>query len=197
MVSAATTRYYRIINELPPSDLVDDLVEVYFAEANWFVGVLEKYYFDQAHTAWLGQSKTGGTPPELQFFPSLLYQVLAVSLQFLSMNSTIARRLDLKDTKSSDQLSESFVNKGAELKEILGQRSPTIISIEYELMRAFWLKNCSRGTESWYKLGGAIRQAINQKTENDEEAVLMALLDRHRTMACMSSPKRSRIMRTL
>ncbi|KAK9313997.1 hypothetical protein V1522DRAFT_438057 [Lipomyces starkeyi] len=42
---------------------------------------------------------------------------------------------------------------------ILGRHNSTVTAVQHDLMRALWLKNCSRATESWHSLGNAIRQA--------------------------------------
>ena len=39
------------------------------------------------------------------------------------------------------------------------QQKPTTTSVEYQLMRMSWLKNCGHGNESWQCLGTALRQA--------------------------------------
>ncbi|KAK9241894.1 hypothetical protein V1506DRAFT_465493 [Lipomyces tetrasporus] len=43
--------------------------------------------------------------------------------------------------------------------DILGRHNSTVTAVQHDLMRALWLKNCSRATESWHSLGNAIRQA--------------------------------------
>ncbi|KAK9323502.1 fungal-specific transcription factor domain-containing protein [Lipomyces orientalis] len=42
---------------------------------------------------------------------------------------------------------------------ILGRHNSTVTAVQHDLLRALWLKNCSRATESWHSLGNAIRQA--------------------------------------
>jgi hypothetical protein len=102
-----------------------------------------------------------GISRDLQYFPALLFQVLAVALQFLPPGTSSARILQIEDVSARDILSQRYSTIGMEVVAILGRHNTTLTAIQHDLMRALWLKNCSRGMESWYSLGTAIRSKLS------------------------------------
>lgn len=150
--------------QLPPSSVVQELIDVYFAEANWYFGLLERHYFDKAHASWQQarqvlreQASLETFSDRLLHFPALLYQVIAAALQFLPPDSAIAKSLDIQTLGACDRLSERWSKKGAELMTTLELRQPTIPAVQHELMRSFWLKNSGSGKQAWHFLGSAVR----------------------------------------
>jgi hypothetical protein len=155
-----------LVNELPPDHVAKELVENFFSEANWFFLVLERYYFTNLHSSWLvlrniaSRGHLGNLPHELQYFLALLFQVLAVALQFLPPNTESSNVLDLENSRACDQLSQKYSKIGMEIMQLLGRHNSALTAVQHDLMRALWLKNCCRGTESWYSLGDAIRSLL-------------------------------------
>jgi hypothetical protein len=45
---------------------------------------------------------------------------------------------------------------------VLGRHRPTIVAVQHDFMRALWLKDCGRGTESWHALCNATRLVQHQ-----------------------------------
>jgi Fungal specific transcription factor domain len=159
-------RFRGFVKQLPSNAIAKELVDVFFSEANWYFGVLERYYFDKLHNSWYAVSDAmapkgefGNILRDLQYFPALLFQVLAVALQYLPPNTTSARVLHLEDPAACDRLSEEYSRLGVDIMALLGRHNSSLTAVQQDLMRALWLKNCSRGTESWYSLGDAIREA--------------------------------------
>jgi hypothetical protein len=152
-------KFWQTLGQLPSMQVMKELVENYFVEANWYFLVLERVYFNQLYKSWLDSREKGinHVHLQLQHFTPLLFQVLAVALQFLPLDSSCAKALSLRDLADADQLSNKYSTAGIELMQALGRHHPTIISVQHDVMRSLWLKNCSRGTESWYSLGDAIR----------------------------------------
>lgn len=162
--------------ELPPPLLAMQLVTSYFTEANWYSLILERYYFDQLHGSWLAVSDTifkgynlESLSRDLQYFPALLFQILAVALQSLPPGTTCASTLHLEDTNSRDRLSQEYSKRGMDIMDSLGRHDSTITAVQHDLLRAKWLKNRSRGTESWYSLGTAIR-SMNSSVSKKQRA---------------------------
>jgi hypothetical protein len=159
-------KYRECLTELPSLRIVKDLINVFFIELGWYVSILERSYFDRIHASWLEVSedvvKTRNLDTlsrDLQYFPALLFQLLAVALHFLPPDSPSWRLLDLMDPLACEILSTKYSEIGMVIMSILGRHNPTLTAIQHDLMRATWLKNTSRGTESWHSLGDAIRQA--------------------------------------
>jgi hypothetical protein len=143
-----------------------DLVGIFFSEVNWFSSVVEPYYFYRMHSSWTEIEGTisednslHGLSRDLQYFPALLFQVLAVALQFLPPDSQSIRLLELNSVFACDKLSFKYSEIGVTLMSVLGPKNTTVTAIEHDLMRCSWLKNVGRGSESWYILGNAIRKA--------------------------------------
>ncbi|RDW68008.1 hypothetical protein BP6252_09404 [Coleophoma cylindrospora] len=154
-------KFREVLGLLPSKQITKELVSNYFVEANWYFLVLETFYFNQLHETW-SESKNKGLnhmPLQMQHFTPLLCQVLAVSLQFLPLDRPCAEALRLENLEAADQLSYRYSAAGAELMSALGRHQSSVVAVQHDLMRSLWLKNRSRGTESWYALGDAIKQA--------------------------------------
>ena len=161
-------RFRSLLKQLPSNIIAKELVDVFFSEANWYFGVLDRYYFDKLHISWHAVSDAmppkgefGNILRDLQYFPALLFQVLAVALQYLPPNTASARVLHLEDPAACDRLSQEYSGLGMDIMALLGRHNSSLTAVQQDLMRALWLKNCSRGTESWYSLGDAIREALS------------------------------------
>lgn len=156
-----TSRYHSLVALLPPVAISKALIDTYFAEVSWYSAQLDRYYFEADYALWL---KTYNTACEnvlsrdLQFFPALLFQVLAVAVQFLTPNALTARLLRAEDSTNRERLSHRYSTAGTEIMAILKRHNPTLASIQHDQIRSLWLKCCSRGTESWYALSEAVRQ---------------------------------------
>lgn len=158
--------YCTLIAELPTHPVTVELIEVYFSEINWFTYVLERHYFDKLYNSWTAvseaickQGKIENLSHDMQYFPALLFQVLAVGLQFLPVDVASRTFPGIDDLSASEKLSFKYSETSMRIMTILGRHNPVVNAVETDLMRASWLKNCSRGTESWHSLGNAIRQA--------------------------------------
>ncbi|KAL0939708.1 fungal specific transcription factor domain-containing protein [Colletotrichum truncatum] len=93
-------------------------------------------------------------------FPALLFQTLAVALLFLPLDDAeVAEGLHLHDHLACDALSASYSATGSKLADMFRQYSPSLATVQHDLVKCLWLKTNSRGTASWQVLGSAIRQA--------------------------------------
>lgn len=156
-----------IAAELPAKSVIDELVDVYFSEVNWYYQVLVRYYFDELYVAWQGvndgrrsivkNDNLESISKELLHVPALLYQVLAVALQFVPSSALAVKELGVGELVDRDQLSYKYSIKGLDIMNIIGRQHITISAVQHDLLRASWLKNCGQGTESWHSLGNAIR----------------------------------------
>lgn len=152
---------------IPSQAITRELIEIYFSEANWYFALLEKYYFEKLYRSWYAlnnHSRENGHPEGLSidilYFPALLFQVIAVALQFAPLNISSLQALGVDDFTRRDRLSSDFSTSGMEIVRIVGGHDPSIVVVQSNIMRALWLKNSSRGREAWHVLGGAIRLAL-------------------------------------
>lgn len=155
--------FWKAIDNLPSVPVVQALVQSFFSEANWYFAVLDQYFFDVLLVQWtpchLSKDRAGSLSLTLSHFPPLLFQVLALALQFLPSGHPCEAGLGVEQQKHRDAMSAKFSEQGEKLLGLLGRRSPSITSVQADLMRCAWLKNDGRGAEAWYSLGSAVRQA--------------------------------------
>lgn len=161
---AAKDRYCYLLSQIPNDKTMTEFVDLYFSEANWVLFVLEKVFFEKNYASWLELRATvwkdrspEGLSRDLQYFPALLFQMMAVALQFMPPGSSLRRSLGLDDAPSVDALSRKYTSLGMEIMSLLGRHEPALTSIQHDLLRVQWLKNRGRGTDSWDILGLAIR----------------------------------------
>lgn len=160
-----TLRLFRdLCAQLPQQAVTRELIEIFFSEANWYFAVLEKHYFEKLCASWcalsnhlMANGQQGELPPDIIHFPSLIFQVLAVALQFTPLDSPCLQYLRVDSFDARDRLSAHFSERGVAIIRIMELDVPTITTVQSHLMRALWLKNSSRGREAWHVLGAAIR----------------------------------------
>ncbi|TGO34296.1 hypothetical protein BHYA_0203g00010 [Botrytis hyacinthi] len=159
-------KFLSLVIQLPCQSVVSELIDLFFSELHWYLKILEEHYFRNLLKSWQdirntlsGQSDLGSISKDLLYFPALLFQTLAVSLQFLPPNTEASKTLHLNTLLDCDRLSHEYSKNGMEIMSLLGRHSSTITGVEHDLLKSGWLKNYSRGTEAWHLLGSAIRQA--------------------------------------
>jgi hypothetical protein len=163
-------QFWILAAQLPPNPVIQELTKVYFSDVNWHYWILERYYFDELLTPWLALSTDAlkhtnpkGLSRDLRYFPGLIFQVLAVALQFLPPDAETLRLLHVRDMAACDRLAQKYSDIGMELMALLGRHGSPLTAVQQDLMRALWLKNCGRGSESWHALGNAIRSVLSSQ----------------------------------
>ncbi|ESZ93547.1 hypothetical protein SBOR_6089 [Sclerotinia borealis F-4128] len=158
-------KFLSLVIQLPSQSIISELIESFLLEVHWYFKILEEQYFITLLKSWQdirntlsGQSDLGSISRDLQYFPALLFQVLAVSLQFLPPNTEASKVLHLDTLLDCDRLSHEYSKIGMEIMSLLGRHSSTLTAVEHDMMKSAWLKNYSRGSEAWHLLGSAIRQ---------------------------------------
>lgn len=116
-------------------------------------------------------------PAVLATFPALLFAVLAVALQFVSLDTVKSCSSDRATTTQHDRDSERYLEYGQELLDLFKHQKPTTSTIEYHLVRMAWLKNYGRGSEAWQCLGIALRQAQEIDLHQVQEIIVQNFND--------------------
>lgn len=163
-ISSAEALCFSLLEKLPSTSVVDELVAVFFDDCDWYFGLLERYYFTRWLSEWRSQetarSQASGAGlcarRHLQF-SALLFQTLATAVAFVSTRAKCAIALSLGDSMACDTLSETFGGHAAHILSTCNQYDPTLQTVQTNLLRAFWLKNSSRGKEAWHVLAAAVR----------------------------------------
>ncbi|KAL5326005.1 hypothetical protein ACEPPN_007142 [Leptodophora sp. 'Broadleaf-Isolate-01'] len=94
-------------------------------------------------------------PISTKFFPAVLFQILATSLQYLPRGSRIEKSLEA----TPEKLSLRYSSAGVEIVQLLGNHNRCIAAVVHDLIRAAWLKNCGRGAQAWHALSDSVRKA--------------------------------------
>ncbi|KIV79770.1 hypothetical protein PV11_07314 [Exophiala sideris] len=152
-----------LITQLPCRLVVESLVTSYFSEVNWYYFLVEEYYFRDLLWRWFGDPRAGSAnhlnleelSRELRSFPAMLFQVLALAVQFLPREAPTFRLLSKNDLG----LCHNYSDTGIELLGSLGGQGSAITVVQTHHLRSAWLKNLGRGVDAWHSIGNAIRSA--------------------------------------
>lgn len=133
----------------------------YFSEVNCHYFLVEEYYFGDLLRRWHGDYGTDPTKHlnadelsrELRYFPAMLFQVLALAVQFLSPETPAFRSLSENDLI----MCHGYSDTGIELLSALGGQGSAVTVVQTHLLRSAWLKNLGRGVDAWHSIGTAIR----------------------------------------
>ncbi|KAH7417532.1 hypothetical protein BKA64DRAFT_730729 [Cadophora sp. MPI-SDFR-AT-0126] len=148
-------------SRLPPRAVLQQLISNFFSDVNWHYSIVEPYYFDDLFRRWYEPKlepvmylSLDDLTRELRCLPALLFQVVALSLQFLPPSAEVLE--DLPDSQAF--LSENYSETGLKLMSLLGDDA-TPTAVQSSLLRASWLKNLGRAIDAWKILGTSIRQS--------------------------------------
>lgn len=159
-------KYKNLIRQLPSRSYIDQLIDTYFREINWHYCSLDRHAFDQHLHGWVNLSFSvlnkgpQELPANLRFFPALLFQMLALALQFHNPGQDSS--LDcLKYVKEMtlDDLASDYSESGADILKLLGKRDLTLVTVQAGFLRTSFLKNSGNIPESWHSLSATIRDA--------------------------------------
>lgn len=210
---SSPSSYDDLAARLPSEAVVDDITSLFFAEADWYFSVLDQPYYDELYALWKCRNSSPANNvsslprfvpdrpvfvqgnDEITYFPALLFQILALTLNFLP-NSCLSRDLlKLNDHTAADRLSKYYSDTGNEVMAVLGRVDAPITAVLADLLRCAWLKNSGLGMHSWHALSDAIRQAQNlglheqqdvQKGLDVDETIRRLWYDEHRRRVWVS-----------
>jgi hypothetical protein len=159
-------KYKSYIRQLPSKQHVEKLLVTYFKESNYqyypldegiFRDHLKNWYSLSFSTLNKGPSELSG---DLQFFPALLFQTLALALQFQPPDyDPSLDSLKYAAGMTFDDLASDYSESGCQILCLLGKRQTTLITVQAGFLRVQYLKNCGMVPESWHYLSQTIRDA--------------------------------------
>ncbi|KAE8450529.1 hypothetical protein EG329_006260 [Mollisiaceae sp. DMI_Dod_QoI] len=161
-------RFWKVVGGLPSKPIIENLLDIFSSELNWYNAFFERYYLQQLYKSWQElvtgfavskQPLLKNVSRDVLYFPALVFQVCAVALHFMPPDSPALKLLSVNEIGRRYHLSEKYSDQGMEIMDTLGRHRPTITAVQHDLIRALWLKDCGRGTESWHALSNSIRQA--------------------------------------
>jgi hypothetical protein len=159
-------KYKSLIRQLPSKEYIEKLLPTYFREVNYQYYPLDEGIFRDHLASWhsLSFSTLNKGPLELsgdmQFFPALLFQCLALALQFqpLEYDPTLDS-LKYAAGMTFDDLANDYSESSVSILALLGKRHTTLITVQAGFLRTAYLKNVGMVTESWHSLSQTIRDA--------------------------------------
>jgi hypothetical protein len=159
-------KYKIYIRQLPSKQYLDLIVASFFRCVNYLYDQLDEDIFRERLDEWtslpfrLLNQGMQELSPELRSFPALLFQVLALGLQFQPSNydaklDGLKYNLDM----GLEDLAVEFSETGYAVLILLGKRDMTMSSVQAGLLRTSFLKNCGQIIEAWHSLGQTVRDA--------------------------------------
>ncbi|KAF4615721.1 hypothetical protein G7Y89_g15268 [Cudoniella acicularis] len=159
-------KYKSLIRQLPSKQYIEKLLVTYFREVNYQYDPLDEGIFRDHLQDWYNLSFSTlnkgpmELPGDLQFFPALLFQCLALALQFqpLAYDPSLDS-LKYAAGMSFDDLASDYSESGVSILSLLGKRNTTLITVQAGFLRTTYLKNVGMVTEAWHSLSSTIRDA--------------------------------------
>lgn len=159
-------RYKSLVRHLPAKNFVDQLLVTFFEEVNWHYSPVDKDFFMEQLQNWnkvsLSVLNRGpqDLPGDIRYFPALLFQVLALALQFQPPEyDPTLDSLKYVSEMSLDDLATYYSESGIATLSLLGKRDLNLVTIQAGFLRTCFLKHSGFITESWHSLGQTIRDA--------------------------------------
>ncbi|KAH0524007.1 hypothetical protein TsFJ059_008931, partial [Trichoderma semiorbis] len=184
-----------LVAKLPSRSVIEALVDFFFDEVNWHYFILERLYFNDIFSRWPPKEKTEPVKylnstqlsMELRYFPSLLFQVIALAVQFLPPDWDVLPEPSLRGLATS----RTYSDLGDELLYFLRRPGLALAAVQADFLRSSWLKNYGRGVESWHAVGNSLRQAqelglhrqreiYQSRDTNVEETLSMFWYEQHK-----------------
>jgi len=164
--SGLREKYKSLIRQLPSKEYIEKLLPTFFREVNYQYYSLDEGLFRDHLANWHGLSfSTLNKGPlelsgDMQFFPALLFQCLALALQFqpLEYDPTLDS-LKYAAGMTFDDLANDYSESSVSILSLLGKRHTTLITVQAGFLRTAYLKNVGMVTESWHSLSQTIRDA--------------------------------------
>jgi hypothetical protein len=159
-------RYKSLVRLLPAKNFVDQLLVTFFEEVNWHYSSVDKDLFMEQLQNWNKVSFSvlnrgpQDLPGDIRYFPALLFQVLALALQFQppEYDPTLDSLKYVSDM-SLDDLATDYSESGIAILSLFGKRDLNLVTIQAGFLRTSFLKYSGFITESWHSLGQTIRDA--------------------------------------
>ncbi len=143
------SEYYSYIRRIPSKDHCDKLFQFFFSHVNAQCSPLDQIIFEEQLACWWGLAHSvltkdgpNGLPKEIRCFPALIFQVMAITLQFITgpYEAEIAE-LRFGPSQTVEELSKEYSDCGVSLCDIVGDAKLTLIGVQHSSMRDLWLLN--------------------------------------------------------
>ncbi|KAH8805168.1 hypothetical protein F5884DRAFT_798571 [Xylogone sp. PMI_703] len=158
--STAYHRYNALVRQLPCHECTHAIVDLYFYDVNWQHTLLDRNYFDGLHERF-ALAAPGSKEQDIIAFPAVLFQVLALGLQFMPYSYSCG------SGKACTNNESKYSDASAELLLLLKRDMIGLPFLLAEFLRVSWLKNRGLILEAWKALSQAVRDAQEMGLHHD------------------------------
>ncbi|KZF26855.1 hypothetical protein L228DRAFT_280005 [Xylona heveae TC161] len=159
-------KYRSLIRSLPARRDIELLASVYFEEISWYYESVDASFFSDEIEEWYKCSFTAlkhgpsKLSESMRYFPALLFQVIALALQYLPPGKeTNFGHLKIGEGQSYDDLAADYSDSGVVVLDLLGKPENTVVAVQARFLRVSFLKNVGRVVESWHVMGMVVKEA--------------------------------------
>jgi hypothetical protein len=159
------SEYYSYVRRIPSRNHCDKLFQFFFVHLNPLCSPLDETIFREQIQRWWGLAHSllikegpNGLPEEIRCFPAVIFQLLAITLQFVS-DSFTAEIDDLRfgPFQTVAELSKEYSECGVALSDMVGNAKLTLIGVQHSSMRDWWLLNSGDLVQAWTSSGQTVR----------------------------------------
>ncbi|KAG0650151.1 Short-chain dehydrogenase reductase [Hyphodiscus hymeniophilus] len=166
--SRIRAEYFGFVRRLPSREVCEVMYQLFFITANQIFVALDETIFREQLARWwdiaydvLLKQGPETLPQELQCFPALIFQVIAVTLQFLpQLYDPRLDELKFGSQQSFTELSREYTDCGMELSKLLGRARTTFVGVQHSYMRSCWLVYTGDLMQAWNHSGETVRDAM-------------------------------------
>lgn len=166
--SRIRSEYYGYVRRLPSKIHCEVLFQHFFVCVNHLNAALDETIFREQVERWWSLAydlllKQGPEklPEDLQCFPALIFQVLALALQFLPL-SYDARLDELRfgPSQTFTDLSREYSDCSVALSKLVGRMRLTLVGVQQSFLRDCWLVNTGDLMQAWNHSGLTVKNAM-------------------------------------
>lgn len=157
--SRVRSEYYGYVRRLPPKTFCELLFKQFFTIANPLNSALDETIFREQLEHWwsiapdiLLKQGPEKLPLELQCFPGLIFQVLAVISYLLPEHSFELNDLKFGPSQTLAELSKEYTDCGVELAKLLPKAKITLVGVQQSFLRDIWLIHSGDLMQAWNHL---------------------------------------------
>ena len=159
------SKYYSYVRRIPSKNHCDKLFQFFFTHLNALCSPLDEIIFTEQLQRWwdlahnlLIKEGPNGLPEEIRCFPALIFQLLAITLQFISDSYTAEiDELRFGPSQTVAELSKEYSDCGVALSDIVGNAKLTLIGVQHSSMRDWWLLNSGDLVQAWTNSSQTVR----------------------------------------
>lgn len=157
--------YYGYVRRIPSKTHCEVLFQYFFTIVNPLNSALDETIFREQLKRWwdlafsvLLKNGPEKLPRELQCFPALIFQVLALALRGLPENyDSKIDELRFGPLQTFSDLSKEYTDCGTNMVKLLGKARQTLVGVQHSFLRDCWLASSGDLMEAWNHSGETIK----------------------------------------